>query len=71
MILPERPVTASVGFAHSQDFDPATDFEALYKRADLALYSAKAEGRDRARQASDSADQAAPEFTGAPEPGQG
>ena len=71
VILSERSVTASVGFAHSQDFDPSIDYEALYKRADLALYRAKADGRDRVRQASASADHAAAEFAGAPAPGQG
>lgn len=51
VILSEQPVTASVGFAHSQDFESAAGYEALYKSADLALYRAKAEGRDRVRQA--------------------
>ena len=41
-------VTASVGLAHSSDFGAASEYETMYKAADVALYRAKTEGRDRA-----------------------
>jgi diguanylate cyclase (GGDEF)-like protein len=50
-ILEDRPVTASVGMAHSVGFGAEPDYETMYKAADVALYSAKAEGRDRMVQA--------------------
>lgn len=43
----ERPVTLSVGVAHSSDAPEEHGFEQFYRRADLALYEAKAGGRDR------------------------
>ncbi|WP_137154437.1 EAL domain-containing protein [Rhizobium sp. FKL33] len=43
-------VTASIGVAHSSDARDATPFvETLMKHADLALYAAKADGRNCAR----------------------
>lgn len=45
-------VTASVGLAHSDDFGAASDYETMYKAADVALYQAKSGGRDRAVMAS-------------------
>lgn len=41
-------VTASVGLAHSARFGSVSNYETMYKAADVALYRAKAEGRDRA-----------------------
>jgi diguanylate cyclase (GGDEF)-like protein len=41
-----QPVTMSFGVAASPDGEPF-DFDALYARADLALYRAKRSGRDR------------------------
>ncbi|MFM7506752.1 MAG: diguanylate cyclase domain-containing protein, partial [Rubrivivax sp.] len=46
-VLPDSPVTASAGYAHSDDFAADADYAALFKAADVALYRAKAEGRDR------------------------
>lgn len=67
VILAEQPVTASVGFAHSGDFDPGTSYETLYKLADVALYRAKSEGRDRVRQAPP-ADEPTSDASAPPEP---
>jgi diguanylate cyclase (GGDEF)-like protein len=41
----DLPVTTSIGIALADD--PALSAEALLQRADAALYSAKAQGRDR------------------------
>ncbi|MFZ9887096.1 MAG: diguanylate cyclase domain-containing protein [Myxococcota bacterium] len=46
-----RPVTASIGFAHAEDFPAEMSYEALYKQADLSLYKAKEGGRDRVERA--------------------
>jgi GGDEF domain-containing protein len=67
VILAEQPVTASVGFAHSGDFDPGTSYETLYKLADVALYRAKSEGRDRVLQAPP-ADEPTSDASAPPEP---
>jgi diguanylate cyclase (GGDEF)-like protein len=50
-IIEAHLVTASVGMAHSVDFGAEPDYETMYKAADVALYNAKAEGRDRIVQA--------------------
>jgi diguanylate cyclase (GGDEF)-like protein/PAS domain S-box-containing protein len=54
-----RKVTASLGFAHSQDLGEDPTLEELYRRADAALYAAKEAGRDRVMRAPPSDEAAA------------
>ena len=47
---PESPalrITASFGVASASPQDGSADFEAIYQRADAALYRAKGDGRNR------------------------
>ncbi len=50
---PTLRVTASFGVASARADAGPVDFEALYQRADAALYRAKAEGRNRVCEAND------------------
>ena len=42
-----KPITASVGLAHSEAYAQCMEFDELYRDADTALYRAKDTGRDR------------------------
>ena len=47
----DQKVTVSAGVAHAGELEAGEGFEVLLRRADEALYRAKAAGRDRAEQA--------------------